>query len=131
MVWMRRERHGIAIQPANSNQRISPATGKLVDNRSMTSPSPGTAPARGPRRRAAEFDHWGQEVLAHGDLDALLDFQHKAPAARLAHPRTEHFAPLFVTLGAATGDLSGARTVIDGFWFGLAKRSIEVRARPS
>jgi 4,5-DOPA dioxygenase extradiol len=74
----------------------------------------------------AEFDHWGQEVLAHGDIDALLDFEHKAPAARLAHPRTEHFAPLFVTLGAAAGDLSGARTVIDGFWFGLAKRSIEV-----
>ena len=74
----------------------------------------------------AEFDHWGQEVLAHGDLDALLDFQHKAPAARLAHPRTEHFAPLFVTLGAAAGDVSGARTVIDGFWFGLAKRSIEI-----
>ena len=74
----------------------------------------------------AEFDHWGQEVLAHGDLDALLDFQRKAPAARLAHPRTEHFAPLFVTLGAAAGHLSGARTVIDGFWFGLAKRSIEI-----
>lgn len=73
-----------------------------------------------------EFDHWGQEVLAHRDLDALLDFKHKAPAARLAHPRTEHFAPLFVTLGAAAGDLSGARTVIDGFWFGLAKRSIEI-----
>ena len=74
----------------------------------------------------AEFDHWGQEVLAHGDLDALMDFQHKAPAARLAHPRTEHFAPLFVTLGAAAGDLTGARTVIDGFWLGLAKRSIEI-----
>ena len=74
----------------------------------------------------AEFDHWGQEVLAHGDIDALLDFEHKAPAAHLAHPRTEHFAPLFVTLGAAAGDLSGARTVIDGFWFGLAKRSIEI-----
>jgi 4,5-DOPA dioxygenase extradiol len=74
----------------------------------------------------AEFDHWGQEALAHGDIDALLDFEHKAPAARLAHPRTEHFAPLFVTLGTTAGDLSGARTVIDGFWFGLAKRSIEV-----
>ena len=74
----------------------------------------------------AEFDHWGQEVLAHGDVDALLDFEHKAPAARLAHPRTEHFAPLFVTLGAACGDLSGTRTVIDGFWFGMAKRSIQV-----
>ena len=74
----------------------------------------------------AEFDHWGQETLARGDLDALLDFQHKAPAARAAHPRTEHFAPLFVTLGAAGGDLASARTVIDGFWLGLAKRSIQV-----
>jgi hypothetical protein len=41
-------------------------------------------------------------------------------------PRTEHFAPLFVTLGAASGDLTSAQTVIDGFWFGLAKRSIQV-----
>jgi 4,5-DOPA dioxygenase extradiol len=73
----------------------------------------------------SDFDHWGAETLARGDIDALLDFQHKAPAARLAHPRTEHFAPLFVTLGAA-GDLTGARTVIDGFWMGLAKRSIQV-----
>ncbi len=74
----------------------------------------------------AEFDHWGSEALARGDLDALLDFQHKAPGARQAHPRTEHFAPLFVTLGAADGDLDGARTVIDGFWLGLAKRSIQL-----
>src|ERR1700729_566433 len=74
----------------------------------------------------AEFDHWGQETLARGDLDALLDFQHKAPAARQAHPRTEHFAPLFVTLGASDGDVASARTVIDGVWLGLAKRSIQV-----
>ena len=74
----------------------------------------------------AEFDHWGAEALAHGDIDALLDFQHKAPAAELAHPRTEHFAPLFVTLGAADGDLAAARSMIDGFWLGLAKRSIQV-----
>ena len=45
-------------------------------------------------------------------------------AARLAHPRTEHFAPLFVTLGA-TENLDGQRTVIDGFWHGLAKRSLQ------
>lgn len=74
----------------------------------------------------AGFDQWGAEALARGDIDALLDFQHKAPDARLAHPRTEHFAPLFVTLGAAGGELAGARTVIDGFWLGLAKRSIEI-----
>ncbi|MET9545700.1 class III extradiol ring-cleavage dioxygenase [Streptomyces sp. NPDC006627] len=76
---------------------------------------------------SAEFDAWGREALDAGDVDALLDFGHKSPAGRLAHPRTEHFAPLFVTLGAADalGDLGGQRSVIDGFWMGLAKRSVQ------
>ncbi|MGH3238339.1 MAG: dioxygenase family protein, partial [Streptosporangiaceae bacterium] len=74
----------------------------------------------------AEFDDWGRHALAAGDLDALLDFEHKAPASRLAHPRTEHFAPLFVTLGAAEDELRTQRTVIDGFWFGMARRSIQL-----
>ncbi|MFJ8585883.1 dioxygenase [Streptomyces sp. NPDC093595] len=76
---------------------------------------------------SVEFDDWGRRALAAGDVDALLDFAHKAPAGQLAHPRTEHFAPLFVTLGAAeaAGDLAGGRSVIDGFWMGLAKRSLQ------
>jgi 4,5-DOPA dioxygenase extradiol len=74
----------------------------------------------------AEFDHWDSEALAHGDLDALLDFAHQAPAAQQAHPRTEHFAPLFVTLGAAGGELDNVRSIIDGFWLGLAKPSIQL-----
>ena len=74
---------------------------------------------------SAEFDQWGDETLRAGDLDALLDFQHKAPAAALAHPRTEHFAPLFVTLGAGT-DGATPETVIDGYWLGLAKRSVQL-----
>ncbi|UGY90577.1 dioxygenase [Streptomyces gobiensis] len=73
-----------------------------------------------------EFDAWGRERLADGDLDALLDFEHKAPAGRIAHPRTEHFAPLFVALGAGEAELSGQHTVIDGFWGGLAKRSLQL-----
>ncbi|WIX80770.1 class III extradiol ring-cleavage dioxygenase [Amycolatopsis carbonis] len=75
-----------------------------------------------PPRWSTEFDHWGDEVISRGDVDALLDFQHKAPAAAVAHPRIEHFAPLFVTLGASE---TTGRTVIDGFWHGLAKRSLE------
>ena len=59
-------------------------------------------------------------------MDALLDFQHKAPAAQTAHPRTEHFAPLFVTLGAGENDLDRQRQVIEGFWGGLAKRSVQL-----
>jgi 4,5-DOPA dioxygenase extradiol len=73
-----------------------------------------------------EFDAWGEETLAAHDLDALMDFEHAAPAGRLAHPRTEHFAPLFVTLGAGEADFYGQRTVVDGFWGGLAKRSVQL-----
>ena len=73
----------------------------------------------------AEFDDWGHRALEAQDLDALLDFERKAPAGRLAHPRTEHFAPLFVTLGAAHEELASQRSVIDGFWMGLAKRSVQ------
>ncbi|MEU6644932.1 class III extradiol ring-cleavage dioxygenase [Saccharomonospora sp. NPDC046836] len=82
-------------------------------------------PDGAPPAWSAEFDHWGEQVLSTGDIDAVLDFQHKAPAAQLAHPRTEHFAPLFVSLGAADG-VATPRTVIDGYWYGLAKRSIQL-----
>ncbi|MCK8679111.1 dioxygenase family protein [Streptomyces lichenis] len=76
---------------------------------------------------SAEFDDWGRAALEAADVDALLDFAHASPAGSLAHPRTEHFAPLFVTLGAAdaAGELAGGRSVIDGFWMGLAKRSVQ------
>ncbi|HEX3630397.1 MAG TPA: class III extradiol ring-cleavage dioxygenase [Candidatus Dormibacteraeota bacterium] len=75
---------------------------------------------------STEFDAWAHEALEHGDIDALADFAHRAPAVRYAHPRTEHLAPLFVTLGA--GDVSGAElpSIIDGYWMGLSKRSIQV-----
>jgi 4,5-DOPA dioxygenase extradiol len=72
-----------------------------------------------------EFDEWGEQALAAHDLDALLDFEHAAPAGHVAHPRTEHFAPLFVALGAADDGQAAQHTVIDGFWYGLAKRSVQ------
>ena len=73
---------------------------------------------------SAEFDHWAAEALDRGDVDALANFG-AAPGARYAHPSTEHFAPIFVTLGAAAGDRAPA-TTITGYWLGLAKRSIQV-----
>lgn len=79
-----------------------------------------------PHRFTAEFDEWGRETLAAQDLDTLLDFERKAPAAHLAHPRTDHFAPLFITLGAAENELTSLRTVIDGYWLGMARRSIQL-----
>lgn len=75
---------------------------------------------------STEFDAWAAEAMAAGDIDAVLDTMRAAPGAAVAHPRTEHWAPLYVTLGAAVGsDGTGmsAESVIDGFWFGLSKRS--------
>jgi 4,5-DOPA dioxygenase extradiol len=74
---------------------------------------------------SAEFDDWIARAVAARDLDAVIDFERKAPAARLAHPRTEHFAPLFVSLGASVDTLTTDRSVIDGYWYGLSKRSFQ------
>ena len=80
-----------------------------------------------PPTPSAEFDHWAAETVGRGDVDSVLDFLAKAPAAREAHPRTEHWAPLYVALGAAAAsgglDPESVESVIDGFWFGLSKRS--------
>ena len=43
-----------------------------------------------------------------------------------AHPTVEHFAPLFVTLGAASDAEGAPDTAIDGFFMGLAKRSVQM-----
>jgi len=76
---------------------------------------------------SVEFDRWAAEALEHGDLDALFDFRRRAPGMPYAHPTGEHFAPIFVTLGAATKADEAPGTKIDGYWYGLAKRSFEVR----
>lgn len=75
---------------------------------------------------SADFDAWAGERLAAGDVDALIDFRALAPGMPYAHPTVEHFAPLFVTLGASSDPAQAPRQVIDGFWMGLAKRSIQV-----
>jgi 4,5-DOPA dioxygenase extradiol len=74
-----------------------------------------------------EFDRWAAEALLRGDLDALFDFRQRAPGMPYAHPTVEHFAPLFVTLGAAATADDAPKFTIDGYWLGLAKRSFEVR----
>jgi 4,5-DOPA dioxygenase extradiol len=73
-----------------------------------------------------EFDAWTAETLARGAVDDLIDFRNRAPGMPYAHPTAEHFAPLFVTLGAADNPEAAPDQTIDGFWMGLAKRSLQV-----
>ncbi len=70
-----------------------------------------------------EFDAWTAETLARGAVDELADFRAVAPGMPYAHPTIEHFAPMFLTLGASGAPDQAPRQPIDGFWMGLAKRS--------
>jgi 4,5-DOPA dioxygenase extradiol len=74
---------------------------------------------------SSEFDAWTAETLARRDVDTLLDYRRKAPGVRYAHPTVDHFVPLFVALGASVETSESARTVIEGYFLGLSKRSVQ------
>ncbi len=78
-----------------------------------------------PPNWSVEFDDWLGQQLDARDIDALINFKHSAPAAELAHPRIEHFAPLFVSLGASAESGLESTAPVTGFWFGLSKRSVQ------
>ena len=75
---------------------------------------------------SSDFDLWAAEALANGDVESLAKFKELAPGMPYAHPTVEHFTPLFVTLGAAENPELAPETLIDGYFMGLAKRSIMV-----
>ena len=75
---------------------------------------------------SVEFDLWAQEVLSRGAVDELMNYKALAPGMPYAHPTVEHFAPIFITLGAATQADAAPDTAIDGYWMGLSKRSFQV-----
>ena len=75
---------------------------------------------------SADFDHWAADALARGDVDTLAAYRDKAPGLPYAHPTVEHYTPLFVTLGAAASAEEPAQTAIEGYQFGLSKRSVQV-----
>ena len=84
--------------------------------------SPGATPPGWSR----EFDAWAGEALAAGDIETLADYRALAPGMPYAHPTVEHFVPLFITLGMAQDPGAPVDTRIDGYWYGLAKRSFQV-----
>lgn len=75
---------------------------------------------------SVEFDHWAQEAMRNADLDVLMNYKELAPGMPFAHPTVEHLSPIFVTLGASSDANIAPDVVIDGYWMGLAKTSIQV-----
>jgi 4,5-DOPA dioxygenase extradiol len=76
---------------------------------------------------AKEFDAWAADALLRFDVDALLDFQARAPAAKMALPTWEHYAPLLVAAGAVGDKRPTTSFPITGFWLegAFTKRSVQ------
>jgi 4,5-DOPA dioxygenase extradiol len=76
---------------------------------------------------AREFDAWVEDAIERLDVDALIDFEERAPAAKLALPTWEHYAPLLVALGAAADERPRATFPITGWWMdgAFTKRSVQ------
>lgn len=63
--------------------------------------------------KSEAFDHWLEEAMEDpAGRDEALAYWTRAPYAREAHPREEHFAPIFMAAGAAQGE-AGRRIFSD------------------
>lgn len=76
---------------------------------------------------AQEFDQWAAESITRFDVDALMDFQTRSPAAAIALPTWEHYAPLLVSAGAASTAAHDVTFPITGWWMdgAFTKRSVQ------
>jgi len=76
---------------------------------------------------ATDFDSWVANALSRLDVNALMDFQTRAPAARTALPTWEHYAPLLVAAGAASERQPAVAFPITGWWMdgAFTKRSVQ------
>lgn len=77
---------------------------------------------------AKEFDDWAAAALARFDVDALVDFRHRAPAPELALPTWEHYAPVLVAAGAVGAGRPATSFPIAGFWLdgAFTRRSVQL-----
>lgn len=82
---------------------------------------------RGIPEWAREFDDWAKDALSRFDTDALTDFAARAPAAKLALPTWEHYAPVLVAAGAAADERPRTSFPITGFWMegAFTRRSVQ------
>jgi 4,5-DOPA dioxygenase extradiol len=113
---------GLALAPLRKEGVLIFGSGFLTHNMRF-------AFQKGTPAWAKEFDAWAAETINKLDVDALIDFQKKAPHAAIALPTWEHFAPLLVSAGASVAN--GAREKvsypISGWWMdgAFTKRSVQ------
>ncbi len=92
---------GRALAPLRDDGVLIVASGGLTHNLAAFRGQPVDAEAQS---WVVEFNDWLHERLVTGDANTLLDYRTKAPHAVRNHPTDGHLLPLFVALGAATGE---------------------------
>ncbi|MBI4892716.1 MAG: dioxygenase [Acidobacteria bacterium] len=117
-------RVGEALRPLREEGVMILGSGGIVHNLRRLNWNRRQAPVEG---WAAEFDTWFAEKLEAWDVPALARYAQDAPQAQWAVPTTEHFHPVFVTLGAA-GERPQVEWIHQGFEYGtLSMRSFALR----
>lgn len=90
---------GEALAPLRDQGLLIIGSGGIVHNlRRLRWHEPDAAE---PEPWAADFDAWAAERLLTGDHGAFLRWREEAPEPRAAHPSTEHWDPIFPSMGAA------------------------------
>ncbi len=117
-------RIGRALRPLRDEGVWFLGSGNLTHNLRQIDPRP-DAPVVA---WASEFDAWATEALRRRDVDALLDWERRAPAARTNHPTVEHLVPLLLAVAASFDD-DVVRFPVTGFEHGsLSRRSVSFDA---
>jgi 4,5-DOPA dioxygenase extradiol len=111
---------GRALSPLREEGVLVFGSGFLTHNMRYAS-RPGTP------SWAHAFDDWVADTLKRFDVDALLDFQIRAPDVQTALPTWEHYAPVLVAAGAAADGVLRVTFPITGFWMegAFTKRSVQ------
>jgi len=104
---------GSTLAPLRDEGVLLVGSGGLVHNLRSLDWENRSAP---PEAWAVEFETWVRGRLLAADEDGLITYRSGAPHALRAHPTTEHFDPLFFSVGAAAGD--PCRSLFEGFDFG-------------
>lgn len=115
---------GRALRPLRDDGIVVVGSGGIVHNLRKAHIEDKMAPVD---EWAAEFDAWVAERVRERKHDELLAYRSAGPHARISAPTTEHFDPLFITLGAGWAE-ERVSTIFEGFQYGnLSMRSLALR----
>ena len=118
---------GRQLAPLRAEGVLFVASGQLTHNLASIDIQ---HPAPTPPAWSREFDEWAAGRLSASDVDALVDWRHRAPASDLAHPDDgAHFRVLLVALGIALGNgasRANATFPVTGFESTMSRRSVQL-----